>query len=142
MDPAERVGYLGTFVVFLVCGILLIVFGVRRLMKRAAIKRQLQYGPAAYQPQPYSQQPYDPPSYNPQSYNPQGGYQPPGYTTNPPNPYGAPPNPYGAQPIEPGPTPAKQQPPNLALSILMIVLGALLALSVLSAVAQSGSGAA
>lgn len=64
MDPAERGGYLGALAIFLVAGIVLVVFGIRRLMKRSEMQRRRQYGPPpgwpqqpGMQPGPYAPQP-------------------------------------------------------------------------------------
>ncbi|GGB25999.1 hypothetical protein GCM10011492_15200 [Flexivirga endophytica] len=127
MQPGELVGYFGAFAVFLIGGILLIVFGTRRLMRRSAIRKQRQYGPSAgYQP--------------PAPYGVQGaGYQPPA-------PYGVQgagypqPNPYAPQPMSGKPDLSAKKPPNLVISIVMIALGALLTLATVGALAQSASG--
>lgn len=125
MEPGEVVGYLGAFAVFLIGGILLIVFGCRRLSRRSAIRRQQQYGPpVAYQP--------------PSPYGAQSGQAPygqPPYASGQPNPY-APQAMTGTKEL------ATKKPPNLALSIVMIVLGALLTLASLSTLAQSAGGSA
>lgn len=146
MDPAERVGYFGTFAVFLICGILLVVFGVRRLMRRSEMRKQQQYGylqqhgyqppygapSGGYPPQspmPPSQSPYGVqgggPAYGQAPY-PQAGQQPGNYP---------PPNPYAPQPMI-------GKPPNIVLSIAMIVLGVFLLLATLGALAQGASGTA
>lgn len=114
MQPGELVGYFGAFAVFLIGGILLIVFGTRRLMRRSAIRKQRQYGPSAgYQP--------------PAPYGVQGA----GYPQ---------PNPYAPQPMSGKPDLSAKKPPNLVISIVMIALGALLTLATVGALAQSASG--
>ncbi len=131
MNTGELVGYFGAFAIFLIASILLIVFGIRRLMKRSAMERQRQYGdqatpyaargqshPPAYGQPPYGQSPYGSPG---------------GYPMQQPDPY-------AAQAVSGKATTKK--PPNMGLSILMIVIGGVLLLASLSAVAQGASGTA
>ncbi len=117
MDPAERAGFLFSFLLFLVGGILLLVFGIRRLGKRSRMLRErnaAQYG-------------YPPPQ---PGYDPNAGYPPP-----PSAPYGPP-----APPVPPGNSvQSAAKPPNQGISIAMIVLGALLLLGVLGNLANAAS---
>jgi hypothetical protein len=124
MDPAERAGYVIALLVFLAGGILLLVFGIRNLMRRSAIQRRQRYGASGFPPGPYGpggQQPY--------GQAPDGG-QPP-YSPNLQQPQWNPQQQLAGKP---------EKLPSQGAAIAMIVFGAILLLGILSSLANASSG--
>lgn len=113
-SPAYVAGQITGSLLFLVGGVLLLIFGIRRLNERSRARRAQQFQP---QPGP-------------------GGY--PGPLTGAGPPY-HPSSPLGRPVMPPAGHDDAKKPPSLTISIIMLVVGVLLLLALLSSLANAAS---